>query len=406
MADGIRLDLQRALSEGPGSIPNLEPLFAPGAIPPIFEEAPEVGLNDVGIDLETGQGTFSGVPMDVGQASIGQPVPPVKASRGDRLRALLGNFLQNFGTGLQAASRAPSGAEFAAGFGGALSAGEERRQQKSREDLLRANQASREQQVREIQELRESQFAFQQQQAEAGRIERENVRAGAERRRFQDILSARTQRTADIVAGRRARVGQREFLRGQQKRTREAIAAEGKLNRQLQRDLAKLRGTPGDRPLTPAQALTQARLEVAEITKADALKLGKDRLFVGEEGLKRLQQVINERATFLLGRKATTEETKEIFNPRKVASILADIKQAKKANFTDDDLTALVVRFFLAEEINSLERDKIMEEAGLAPETLSEVELFRRNIGRREQIEESREKRIPGTLPSFLRKIR
>ena len=32
MADGIRLDLRRALAEGPSAIPNLEPLFAPDAI--------------------------------------------------------------------------------------------------------------------------------------------------------------------------------------------------------------------------------------------------------------------------------------------------------------------------------------------------------------------------------------
>ena len=112
MANGIRLDLQEALARGPSGIPNLEPLFAPGAIPPVFDEAPEV-QEGPGFAPEEQPIASPGV-------SIGQPVPPVKESRGDRLRALLGNFLQNFGTGLQAASRAPSGAEFAAGFGGGV----------------------------------------------------------------------------------------------------------------------------------------------------------------------------------------------------------------------------------------------------------------------------------------------
>ena len=178
MADGIRLDLQEALARGPSGIPNLEPLFAPGAIPPIFDQAPEV---EEGAGFVPGGGipsgataTFPSDPIDIGNASIGQPVPPVKASRGERLRRLLGNFLQNFGTGLQAASRAPSGAEFAAGFGGALSAGEERRQQKVREDLLRANQAFREEalalrQARLEQDAAQFQQTFEANEAKARR---------------------------------------------------------------------------------------------------------------------------------------------------------------------------------------------------------------------------------------------
>ncbi len=148
MADGIRLDLQEALARGPSGIPNLEPLFAPGAIPPIFDEPPEVeegaGFVSGGGIPSGATGTFPGEPIDIGNAPIGQPVPPVKASRGERLRRLLGNFLQNFGEGLTAAARAPSGSGFAAGFGAALSAPEERRQQQTRIDLLRANQAFRE----------------------------------------------------------------------------------------------------------------------------------------------------------------------------------------------------------------------------------------------------------------------
>ncbi len=221
MADGIRLDLQEALARGPSGIPNLEPLFAPGAIPPVFDEAPEVeegpGFIPGGGIPGVSTGTFTGEPIDIGSGSIGQPVPPVKESRGDRLRALLGNFLQNFGTGLQAASRAPSGAEFAAGFGGALSAGEERRQQKSREELLRANQAFREQFARERAELDAERFEFTQQQAEAARIERNLDRAerGREReegrraRGFRDVL--------ETNRARRRRAGEREFRREERK---------------------------------------------------------------------------------------------------------------------------------------------------------------------------------------------
>ena len=393
MGGFLKPDLQKLLAQGPSGVPDM-PIFEPDAIPPGFgPEFPDPN------ELETIE---SPVSEELGPISAGQPVPPVKQSRGDRLRALLGNFLQNFGTGLQAASRAPSGAGFAAGFGAALSAPEERRQQQIREDLLRENQRFRQETAQQQAEDRDRQIALQEQSQRDLQTERNRQsifrREGKLQRRFEDILESRKEREKEKRT--------RTFLKGQQKERLEATAAEGKKGRQLQRELAKLRGTPGDRPLTPSQALTQARLEVAEVTKADALKLGKDRLFSGEEGLKRLQQVINERATELLGRKATREEIKEIFDRRKVDSILADIEQAKKANFTDDDLTALVVRFYLADEINSLERDKIMEEAGLAPESVSEVELFRRNIGRREQIGESRKTRIPGTTPSFLRKIR
>ena len=393
MGGFLRPDLQTRLAQAPNGTPDM-PIFEPDAIPPVFgPEFPDPN------ELETIEMPVS---EELEPVSVGQPVPPVKESRGDRLRALLGNFLQNFGTGLQAASRAPSGAGFAAGFGAALSAPEERRQQQIRESVLRENQRFRQERAAEIQEIRERQIAVQEQgqrdlQAERNRqsIFRREARLQG---RFQAFLESRKEREKEKRT--------RTFLRGQQQERLGATAEQGRLTRQLTRDLAIERGKRERGQLTTAQALTQARLEVAEITKADALKLGKDRLFVGEEGLKRLQEVINERATELLGRKATTEEIKEIFNRGKVDSVLADIERAKKANFTEDDLTALVVRFHLANEINSLERDKIMEEAGLAPETLSEVEIFRRNIGRREQIEGSRKTRIPGTLPSFLRKIR
>jgi hypothetical protein len=410
MADGIRLDLQEALARGPGSIPNLEPLFAPGAIPPTFDEAPEVqegpGFIPGGGIPGVSTGTFTGEPIDIGSGSIGQPVPPVKQSRGDRLRALLGNFLQNFGTGLQAASRAPSGAEFAAGFGGALGAGEERRQQKSREELLRANQASREQQAREIQELRESQFAFQREQSEAARIERDLDRAESARR-FEEI--GRRQTRGGILErnrARRGRAGQREFLRGQQRERLGATAEQGRLGRQLKRELAAQRGAAGAKPLTPDQAFRQARLEIDNFVREDSFKTGKDKLFAGEEGIKRFQRLVDERVTDLLGRKPTQEELKEVFDQAKVDSFLADIERAKKADFSEDDLRAFVARLAISGEINSTEEKRILDQAGLVIEAPSQAESFRSKIGRREQIEESRKTRIPGTRPAFLRKIR
>lgn len=229
MPNGIRLDLQRALAEGPGAIPNMEPLFAPGAIPPVFDEAPEV---DLGPEFVPGGGppsgataTFPGEPIDIGNAPIGVPVPPVKPSRGERLRRLLGNFLQNFGEGLTAAARAPSGSGFAAGFGAALSAGEERRLQQVRIDLLRANQASREEIARENIRLRQEDFEADEREREARRIERGNVRAGAERKTFQDILTAGTRRAADFAAGRKQRAQEfeqdKELIRLRDKLARE-----------------------------------------------------------------------------------------------------------------------------------------------------------------------------------------
>lgn len=229
MADGIRLDLQEALARGPSGIPNLEPLFAPGAIPPVFDEAPEVeegpGFIPGGGIPGVSTGTFTGEPIDIGSGAIGQPVPPVKQSRGERLRRLLGNFLQNFGEGLTAAARAPSGSGFAAGFGAALSAPEERRLQQVRIDLLRANQAFREQFDRERAERERGEFEFAQRQAEAGRIERQLDRAGAERKTFQDILRTGTRRAADFVAGRKRRAQafeqKKELIRLQDKLARE-----------------------------------------------------------------------------------------------------------------------------------------------------------------------------------------
>jgi hypothetical protein len=398
MADGIRLDLQRALSEGPGSIPNLEPLFAPGAIPPTFDEAPEV---------QEGPGFApEEQPIAPPGASIGQPVPAVKESRGDRLRALLGNFLQNFGTGLQAASRAPSGAEFAAGFGGALSASEERRQQKSREELLRANQASREQQAREIQELREDQFAFQRQQAEAGRIERENVRAGAERRTFQERLRARTERTADIVAGRRGRAGQREFLRGQQRERLGATAEQGRLGRNLQRELAQERAIGrGGMSFGDAHAIASRETRIGISARGP---LATEPAFkTPQDAIDRTQKRAIEIFKQANGIGPTKEELAAVL-PRTavVKDVLSDLDEARKVGFTDDELVAQVTRLRLSDELTEEEEELVLGEAGLLEEKLSQTEIFRSNIQRRKQVEESRKTRIPGTTPSFLRKIR
>jgi hypothetical protein len=229
MANGIRLDLQEALARGPSGIPNLEPLFAPGAIPPVFDEAPEVeegpGFIPGGGIPGVSTGTFTGEPIDLGSGSIGQPVPPVKASRGERLRRLLGNFLQNFGEGLQAASRAPSGAGFAAGFGAALSAPEERRQQQVRESLLRANQTLRQQIAAENAAFHQADLEAEERAREVRRIERQLDRAGTERKTFQDILRTGTRRAADFVAGRKQRAQafeqKKELIRLQDKLARE-----------------------------------------------------------------------------------------------------------------------------------------------------------------------------------------
>jgi hypothetical protein len=378
MADGIRLDLQRALAEGPGAIPNLEPLFAPGAIPPVFDEAPEVGLNDVGIDLETGQGTFSGVPMDAGQASIGQPVPPVKESRGDRLRALLGNFLQNFGTGLQAASRAPSGAEFAAGFGGALGAGEERRQQKSREELLRANQAFREQQAREIQELREDQFAFQRQQAEAGRIERENVRAGAERRTFQERLRARTERAADLVAGRRGRAGQREFLRGQQRERLGATAEQGRLSRKLQRELATTRAAGrGGLSVKDAYSIAARNVQVALGAEPflDSDKTIKDFSQASREIQRQAAQIFQDAN----GREPSKEEIAAIApNIDRLRPFIKEIGRAvQDGTATEEELRLVIQEALVNGEINEADARILGQGFGLVSQPTSALERIR-----------------------------
>jgi hypothetical protein len=240
MADGIRLDLQRALAEGPGAIPNMEPLFAPGAIPPIFDEAPELDegafIPSGGIPPSGATATFPGEPIDIGNAPIGSPVPP--ARRENRIRALLGNFLQNFGEGLQAASRAPSGSEFAAGFGAALSEPEARRQQQVFENLSRANQALKRQVAEQTARFQQETLDAEERTRQAGRIERELDRAESARR-FEE--TGRRQTMGGILErnrARRARAGTFEFRRQQQKRLRESIAGEGKLNRQLQRELA------------------------------------------------------------------------------------------------------------------------------------------------------------------------
>ncbi|MCH8268848.1 MAG: hypothetical protein IH846_15150 [Acidobacteria bacterium] len=149
MADGIRLDLQEALARGPSGIPNLEPLFAPGSIPPIFSEPPELDegafIPSGGIPPSGATATFPGEPIDIGNAPIGSPVPP--ARRENRIRALLGDFLSNFGAGLLASARAPSGSEFAASIGGALSEPAERRRQQVFADLHTANQKFRQQEI-------------------------------------------------------------------------------------------------------------------------------------------------------------------------------------------------------------------------------------------------------------------
>lgn len=248
MADGeIRPDLEQALAEatlGPGAqrripfqirraalerapvltdpnvlnSPILQPIFGEGAIPPVFDQA-DGALSDVGVDLGTGQGTFTGEPIDLGSGAIGQPVPPVKPSRGERLRRLLGNFLQNFGEGLQAASRAPSGAEFAAGFGGALSAPEERRRQQLFENMLRARQASRLAEAAERKRRFDLTFEAGEAQRAQERIDEENAAVRAERLALADISADEAAATIGGIEKKRARsfrqiLEERKFRRG------------------------------------------------------------------------------------------------------------------------------------------------------------------------------------------------
>lgn len=108
MATGIRTDLERALAEatiGPGlqrkipfqirraalerppviidrnvlNSPLLQPIFGEGAIPPVFDEADDgVAVIPGGGIPGVSTGTFSGEPIDIGNASIGSPVPPIK----------------------------------------------------------------------------------------------------------------------------------------------------------------------------------------------------------------------------------------------------------------------------------------------------------------------------------------
>lgn len=364
MADGIRLDLQRALAEGPGAIPNMEPLFAPGAIPPVFDEAPEV-QEGPGFAPEEGPITLPGT-------SVGQPVPPVKASRGERLRALLGNFLQNFGQGLQAASRAPSGAEFAAGFGSALSAGEERRQQKTREDLLRANQAFREQFARERAELDAERFEFTQQQAEAARIERDLDRAERQRERqegrrtrgFRDVLEANR--------ARRRRAGEREFRR-EERKGRETF--QERLQRRQQQFQREQATTLEARRLTePAlevkEALTQARLELSSFVNQDSLLPPSEQRFSGTFGIARFQGMINERAAALLGRKPTREETRQIADTKKVREFVSELSTARKnLGATEDDLFAALRDARQNGELNDTEIGLVSLQLGLISES-------------------------------------
>ena len=147
MGGFLKLNLQEALARGPSGIPDM-PVFQPSAIPPVFPEGPEEGFIAGAPVVDEGLGFIpEEAPIDLSGVPVGQPVPPASPNRAGRFKALLGNFIKNFGAGLLAGSRAPSGAEFAAATGGALSAPEERRQQQVRESLLRANQAFHQQEI-------------------------------------------------------------------------------------------------------------------------------------------------------------------------------------------------------------------------------------------------------------------
>ena len=145
MANGIRLDLQEALARGPSGVPDM-PVFQQGAIPPTFgPEFPdpnEFETVEAPVSEELDLSNVPDTPV-LSAATVPAPSP----SRGDRLRKLLGNFLQNFSEGLLASARAPSGSEFSAAIGGALSAPAERRRQQVFADLQRASQTFRQQDI-------------------------------------------------------------------------------------------------------------------------------------------------------------------------------------------------------------------------------------------------------------------
>lgn len=198
MADGIRLDLQEALARGPSGIPNLEPLFSPGSIPPIFSEAPEVDegafIPSGGIPPSGATATFPGEPIDIGNAPIGSPVPP--ARRENRIRALLGDFLRNFGAGLLASAKAPSGSEFAASIGAALTEPAERQRQQVFNDLQRANQEFRQREIA----LREARL---QQDADQFQQSFEFTQAQAKRPRTFEAFAVNLLQAGDEAGARR-----------------------------------------------------------------------------------------------------------------------------------------------------------------------------------------------------------
>ena len=419
MANGIRPDLERALAEatiGPGAqrsipfqvrrtalerppviidrnilnSPILQPIFGQGAIPPVFDEADD-GLSDVGVDLGTGQGTFTGEPIDIGNASIGAPVPPVKESRGDRLRALLGNFLQNFGTGLQAASRAPSGAEFAAGFGGALGAGEERRQQKSREDLLRANQTFRLAEAAERKRRFDLALEAGEAQREQDRIDEENAANRALQAKLAEIDADEAQSNIQRIINRQKAKTQAQR---EERRFRRGIAGQKELRRF---EDTLLRNREARRPAEPAlevkEALTQARLELSSFVNQDALLPPSKQRFSGTFGIARFQNLINERAAALLGRKPTTEEKRQIADTKRVREFVSELSTARKTlGASEDDLFQTLRIARQQGEINDLEVELIGQQLGL----LSSSE-------RRRSIEQLKERLRPTPVRRFLK---
>ncbi len=356
MANGTRLDLERALAEatlGPGAqrqipfqirraalerapvltdpnllnSPILQPIFGPGAIPPVFDETDD-GLSDVGVDLGTGQGTFTGEPIDLSGVPVGQPVPPVKQSRGERFRALLGNFLQNWAAGLQAAARAPSGAEFAAGFGGAFSAPEERRREQIRIDLLRANQARREALDAESKRRFELTFAAGEAQRAQNRIDEENAANRALEVKLAEIDADEAQSTIQRMINRAKAQTQAQ---GEERRFRRGIAGQKELRRF---EDTLLRNREARRPAEPAlevkEALTQARLELSSFISQDALLPPSEQRFSGPFGIARFQNMINERAASLLGRKPTAEEKRQIVDTKKVREAITELSDSMK----------------------------------------------------------------------------
>ena len=389
MGGFLRPDLQTLLAQAPNGTPDM-PVFEEGAIPPVLgPQFPDPN------ELETIEAPVS---EELGPVSVGQPVPPVKQSRGDRLRALLGDFLQNFGTGLQAASRAPSGAGFAAGFGAALSAPEERRQQQAREGLLRENQKFRQQIAQQQQEAREEALAIQEQSRldRQANINRQSIFRREERtqRRFRDILESRTRK--------REKEESRTFLKGQQQGRIGAIAEQGRLGRKLQRELATT-SDAGKQTLSVKDAYSIAARNVQVALGAepflDSDKTIKDFSQASREIQRQAAQILQDAN----GRKPSKEEIAAIApNIDRLRPFIKEIGEAMASGTATEQELRLVIKEALANgEINEADARLLANGFGLALPPTSALDRIRGREPTRVR-EEAETVTRPGRFPSFV----